>query len=41
MAYATPVVAGKMLGLSWQQIQHAIGIAACHRFTLGCAVPAS
>ncbi|HRT41690.1 MAG TPA: MmgE/PrpD family protein [Phycisphaerae bacterium] len=38
MAYATPVVAGKMLGLSWQQIQHAIGIAACHRFTLGCAV---
>ncbi|MFQ5805916.1 MAG: MmgE/PrpD family protein [Phycisphaerae bacterium] len=38
MAYATPIVAGKMLGLSWQQMQHAIGIAACHRFTLGCAV---
>jgi len=38
MAYAAPVVAGKLLGLSWQQMQHAIGIAACHRFTLGCAV---
>ena len=38
MAYAAPVVAGRMLGLSWQQVQHAIGIAACHRFTLGCAV---
>jgi 2-methylcitrate dehydratase len=38
MAYATPVVAGRMLGLTWQQMQHAIGIAACHRFTLGCAV---
>jgi len=38
MAYATPIVAGRMLGLSWQQLQHAIGIAACHRFTLGCAV---
>lgn len=38
MAYATPVVAGRMLGLSAEQIQHAIGICACHRFTLGCAV---
>ncbi|MEP0846932.1 MAG: MmgE/PrpD family protein [Phycisphaerae bacterium] len=38
MALAAPAVAGRMLGLSWQQIQHAIGIAACHRFTLGCAV---
>ncbi|MEW6253764.1 MAG: MmgE/PrpD family protein, partial [Planctomycetota bacterium] len=38
MAYATPVAAGRMLGLPWEQIQHAIGIAACHRFTLGCAV---
>jgi len=38
MAYATPVVAGRMLGLSPEQLQHAIGIAACHRFTLGCAV---
>ncbi|MCG3138543.1 MAG: 2-methylcitrate dehydratase 2 [Phycisphaerae bacterium] len=38
MAYAAPVVAGRLLNLDWQQIQHAIGIAACHRFTLGCAV---
>ncbi|MFQ5429580.1 MAG: MmgE/PrpD family protein [Phycisphaerae bacterium] len=38
MAYATPVVAGRMLGLSPEQMQHAIGIAACHHFTLGCAV---
>lgn len=38
MAYATPVVAGKLLGLTADQMQHAIGISACHRFTLGCAV---
>jgi 2-methylcitrate dehydratase len=38
MAYATPVVAGKMIGLTPEQMQHAIGIASCHRFTLGCAV---
>ncbi len=38
MAYATPVVAGKMLGLNPEQMQHAIGICSCHRFTLGCAV---
>lgn len=38
MAIAAPAVAGRMLGLPWHQIQHAIGIAACHRFTLGCAV---
>jgi len=38
MAYATPVVAGRMLGLTPEQMQHAIGICACHRFTLGCAV---
>ena len=38
MAFATPVVAGKMLGLSVEQMQHAIGIASCHSFTLGCAV---
>jgi 2-methylcitrate dehydratase len=38
MAYATPVVAGKMLGLTPEQMQHAIGICSCHRFTLGCAV---
>jgi 2-methylcitrate dehydratase len=38
MAFATPVVAGRMLGLTPEQMQHAIGISACHRFTLGCAV---
>ncbi len=38
MAFAAPVVAGRMLGLTPEQMQHAIGIAACHRFTLGCAV---
>ena len=38
MAFATPVVAGRMLGLTPEQLQHAIGIASCHRFTLGCAV---
>ncbi|MFQ5424298.1 MAG: MmgE/PrpD family protein [Phycisphaerae bacterium] len=38
MAFAAPVVAGRMLGLTSAQMQHAIGIAACHRFTLGCAV---
>lgn len=38
MAYAAPVVAARMLGLTAEQMQHAIGICACHRFTLGCAV---
>ena len=38
MAYATPIVAGRLLGLTPEQMQHAIGICACHRFTLGCAV---
>ena len=38
MGYAAPVAAGKMLGLDWQQMQHAIGIASCRCFTLGCAV---
>ena len=37
-AFAAPIVAGWMLGLPWQQIQHAIGIAACHHCTLGGAV---
>jgi len=36
-ACAAPMVAGWMLGLSWQQMQHAIGISACHHFTLGAA----
>ncbi|MGD2110762.1 MAG: MmgE/PrpD family protein [Phycisphaerae bacterium] len=38
MGYVSPIVAGKMLGLTWEQMQHAIGIASCHCFTLGCAV---
>lgn len=38
MGYAAPVAAGRMLKLSWQQMQHAIGIASVRCFTLGCAV---
>ncbi len=38
MGYAAPVVAGRMIGLNWEQMQHAIGIASCRCFTLGCAV---
>jgi len=38
MGYAAPVAAGKMLNLNWEQMQHAIGIASCRCFTLGCAV---
>jgi 2-methylcitrate dehydratase len=38
MGYAAPVVAGRMIGLTWEQMQHAIGIASCRCFTLGCAV---
>ncbi len=38
MGYAAPVAAGKMIGLDWQQMQHAIGIASVRCFTLGCAV---
>ncbi len=38
MGFASPVVAGRMLGLNWEQMQHAIGIASCRCFTLGCAV---
>jgi len=34
-AFASPIVAGRMLGLSWQQIQHAIGISASRHATLG------
>jgi 2-methylcitrate dehydratase len=37
-AYASPVVAGRLLGLSGDQMQHAIGISASHHFTLGAAV---
>lgn len=37
-AYAAPLVAGRMLGLDPAKMQHAIGISACHHFTLGAAV---
>ncbi len=38
MAYVSPIVAGRMIGLDWEKMQHAIGIASCRCFTLGCAV---
>lgn len=34
-AFVSPIVAGRMLGLSWEQIQHAIGISASRHCTLG------
>ncbi len=34
-AFVSPIVAGKALGLTWQQIQHAIGISASRHATLG------
>src|SRR3974377_1771528 len=34
-AFVSPFVAGRGLRLSWQQIQHAIGISASHHCTLG------
>jgi 2-methylcitrate dehydratase len=34
-AFVSPIVAGRMLHLSWEQIQHAIGISASARATLG------
>ncbi len=34
-AFASPIVAGRMLGLGWEQIQHAIGISASRHATLG------
>jgi len=37
-AFAAPIVAGRMLGLPWEKIQHAIGISGCRHFTLGAAV---
>jgi 2-methylcitrate dehydratase len=37
-AFASPIVAGRTLRLSWQQIQHAIGISASRHCTLGAAV---
>ena len=38
MGYAAPIAAGRMMKLTWEQMQHAIGIASCRCFTLGCAV---
>jgi 2-methylcitrate dehydratase len=37
-AFASPIVAGRALHLSWEQIQHAIGISASRHCTLGAAV---
>ncbi|KPJ97220.1 MAG: 2-methylcitrate dehydratase [Gemmatimonas sp. SG8_28] len=34
-AFVAPIVAGRMLDLSWEQIQHAIGISASRHATLG------
>ncbi|MBE0594229.1 MAG: MmgE/PrpD family protein, partial [Gemmatimonadales bacterium] len=34
-AFVSPIVAGRMLGLSWEQIQHAVGISASRHATLG------
>jgi 2-methylcitrate dehydratase len=34
-AFVSPIVAGRMLHLDWQQIQHAIGISASARATFG------
>jgi len=37
-AYASPLVAARMLGLDAERTRHALGISACHHFTLGAAV---
>jgi 2-methylcitrate dehydratase len=37
-AYAAPLVAGRMLNLDPDRMQHALGISASHHFTLGAAV---
>jgi 2-methylcitrate dehydratase len=37
-AYAAPLVAGRMLNLDADKMQHALGISASHHFTLGAAV---
>ena len=34
-AFVSPIVAARMLGLSWQQCQHAVGISASRHATLG------
>jgi 2-methylcitrate dehydratase len=35
-AFVSPLVAGKMLALSAEQLTHAVGISASHSMTLGC-----
>lgn len=37
-AFVSPLVAGRMLGLPWEKLQHAVGISASRHFTLGAAV---
>ncbi len=37
-AFASPLVAGRMLGLDPDRMQHALGISACKHLTLGAAV---
>ncbi len=34
-AFVSPIVAGRMLRLPWEKIQHAVGISASHHATLG------
>jgi 2-methylcitrate dehydratase len=34
--FVSPIVAGKLLDLSEEQMVNAIGISACHNFTIGC-----
>jgi len=34
-AFVSPIVAGRMLGLPWEKIQHAVGISASRHATLG------
>jgi 2-methylcitrate dehydratase len=34
-AFVSPIVAGRMLDLPWEKIQHAVGISASHHATLG------
>jgi 2-methylcitrate dehydratase len=37
-AFAAPFVAGRMLGLPWEKVQHAVGISASRHATFGAAV---
>jgi 2-methylcitrate dehydratase len=39
--FVSPIVAGRALHLSWEQIQHAIGISASRHCTLGAVTAAS